>query len=162
MPVKVPDIDALNVAARVILLAEASAIHEPFLSRREDFGSDVLALLDQGRLVPATDYVNAQRIRKMLVAEFHALFSEIDCLFTPTTPTTAPLIGQQQVQLGGRLMDTRLAATRLVRGINALGFPALSMPCGTSHDGLPIGLQIVGRPFEERLLLALGQALEAA
>jgi len=161
-PVKVPDMDALNDVGRIILLAEASAIHEPFLSRREDFGADVLALLDQGRLVPATDYINAQRIRKMLVAEFHALFSEIDCLFTPTTPTTAPLIGQQQVELDGEMMDTRLATTRYVRGINVLGFPALSMPCGKSPEGLPIGLQIVGRPFEEQLLLALGEALESA
>jgi aspartyl-tRNA(Asn)/glutamyl-tRNA(Gln) amidotransferase subunit A len=58
-------------------------------------------------------------------------------------------------------MDTRLATTRLVRGINVLGFPALSMPCGMSTQGLPIGLQMVGRPFEENLLLALGEALEA-
>lgn len=162
IPVKVPDIDALNDVGRIILLAEASAIHERFLSRREDFGADVLALLDQGRLVPATDYVNAQRIRKMLVEEFHALFSGIDCLFTPTTPTTAPLIGQQQVELDGQMMDTRLATTRPVRGINVLGFPALSMPCGNSAEGLPIGLQIIGRPFEEHWLLALGEELESA
>ena len=160
-PVQVPDIDALNDVGRIILLAEASALYQPYFSRREDFGADVLALLDQGRLVPATDYVNAQRIRKMLVAEFHALFSTIDCLLTPATPTTAPLIGQKQVELDGEMMDTRLATTRLVRGINVLGFPALSMPCGMSAQGLPIGLQMIGRPFEENLLLALGEALEA-
>ncbi len=159
-PVKVPDIDALNDVGRAILLAEASAMYQPYFSRREDFGADVLALLDQGRLVPATDYVNAQRIRKMLVNEFRALFSTIDCLLTPTTPTTAPLIGQKQVELDGEMMDTRLATTRLVRGINVLGFPALSIPCGNSAGGLPIGLQLVGRPFEERLLLALGDVLE--
>ncbi len=161
-PVKVPDIDALNDVGRIILLAEASAIYQPYFSRREDFGADVLALLDQGRLVPATDYVNAQRVRKMLVSEFRALFSTIDCLFTPATPTTAPLIGQKQVELDGEMMDTRLATTRLVRGINVLGFPALAMPCGKSAEGLPIGLQMIGRPFEENTLLALGEALEAA
>jgi aspartyl-tRNA(Asn)/glutamyl-tRNA(Gln) amidotransferase subunit A len=160
-PVQVPDIDALNDVGRIILLAEASALYQPYFSRREDFGADVLALLDQGRLVPATDYVNAQRIRKMLIAEFRALFSTIDCLLTPATPTTAPLIGQKQVELDGEMMDTRLATTRLVRGINVLGFPALSMPCGMSTEGLPIGLQMIGRPFEENLLLALGEALEA-
>jgi aspartyl-tRNA(Asn)/glutamyl-tRNA(Gln) amidotransferase subunit A len=159
--VKVPDIDALNDVGRVILLAEASAVYQPYFSRREDFGADVLALLDQGRLVPATDYINAQRIRKILVGEFHSLFSKIDCLLTPTTPTTAPLIGQKQVELDGEMMDTRLATTRLVRGINVLGFPALSMPCGKSAQGLPMGFQIIARPFEERLLLALGEALES-
>jgi len=159
--VRVPDIDALNDVGRIILLAEASALYQPYLSRREDFGADVLALLDQGRLVPATDYINAQRIRKMLVSEFCALFSTIDCLLTPTTPTTAPLIGQKQVELDGEMVDTRLATTRLVRGVNVLGFPALSMPCGHSAEGLPIGVQMIARPFEEHLLLVLGEALES-
>src|SRR5258706_956065 len=159
IPVRVPDVDALNAAGRVILLAEASALYAPYLHRRDDFGMDVLALLDQGLLVPAIDYVNAQRIRKMLAADFHALFKTIDCLFTPATATTAPLIGQKQVELDGEKQDSRLANTRLVRGINVLGFPALAIPCGESA-GLPIGLQIVGRPLEENLLLAMGEALE--
>ena len=160
IPVEVPDLDALNVAGRVILLAEASAVYEPYWERRQDFGADVLALLDQGRLVPATDYVNAQRLRRKMRNEFHALFRSIDCLFTPTTPITAPRIGQKQIELNGEIEDTRLAATRFVRGMNVLGFPALSMPCGKSREGLPIGLQIIGRPFEEGLLLSLGAALE--
>ena len=159
-PVRVPDVDGLNAAGRVILLAEASALYEPYWARREDFGSDVLALLDQGRMVAATDYVNAQRLRRSLLNDFHALFRDIDCLFTPTTPITAPRIGQKQVELDGEMHDTRLAATRFVRGINVLGFPALSLPCGASHEGLPIGLQMIARPFEENLLLMLGDALE--
>ena len=64
------------------------------------------------------------------------------------------------MEIDGKFEDSRLANTRLVRGINVLGFPALSIPCGKSV-GLPIGLQIVGRPFEENLLLALGEAFEA-
>ena len=161
VPVQVPDIDALNSVGRVILLAEASALYEPYIHRRADFGDDVLALLDQGRLVPATDYVNAQRLRKKLLGEFHALFRKIDCLFTPASATTAPRIGQKQVELNGEMHDTRLATTRLVRGINVLGFPALVIPCGQS-EGLPIGLQMIARPWEENLLLSLGEALEKA
>jgi aspartyl-tRNA(Asn)/glutamyl-tRNA(Gln) amidotransferase subunit A len=158
--VRVPDVDALNAAGRVILLAEASALYEPYWSRRDEFGDDVLALLDQGRLVPATDYVNAQRLRRVLLKDFHALFTQIDCLFAPTTAITAPRIGQKLVELDGQMVDTRLAATLLARGINVLGFPALSMPCATSREGLPIGLQMIARPREEALLLSLGQALE--
>lgn len=159
-PVGVPDVEALNTAGRVILLAEASALYEPYWARRDDFGADVLALLDQGRLVPATDYVNAQRLRRALLKDFHALFASIDCLFTPTTPITAPRIGQKQVELDGQMVDTRLTTTRFVRGINVLGFPALSLPCGTSTAGLPIGLQMIARPYDEALLLSLGEALE--
>ncbi len=159
IPVQVPDVEALNRAGLVILLSEAAAVYQAHLARRADFGSDVLSLLDQGSLVPAADYINAQRLRKLLLAEFHALFEGIDCLLTPTTPITAPRIGQTEISLDGVAHDTRMLTTRLVRGFNVLGFPALSMPCGLSSEGLPIGLQIIGRPFEENLLLMLGEAL---
>jgi aspartyl-tRNA(Asn)/glutamyl-tRNA(Gln) amidotransferase subunit A len=159
IPVQVPDVEALNQAGLVILLSEAAAVHQAHLARRGDFGSDVLALLDQGSLVPAADYVNAQRLRKLLLAEFHQLFRGIDCLLTPTTPITAPRFGQTEITLDGVTHDTRMLTTRFVRGFNVLGFPALSIPCGESSEGLPIGLQIIGRPFEENLLLMLGEAL---
>lgn len=160
IPVRVPDVDALNAAGRVILLVEASALYEPYWARREDFGADVLALIDQGRLVPATDYVNAQRLRRALRKEFHELFTNIDCLFTPTSPIPAPRIGQKQVEIDGELQDTRIAATRFVRGMNVLGFPALSLPCGATQAGLPIGLQVIARPYEENVLFTVGEALE--
>ena len=160
VPIRVPDMDAINSASLVILLSEAAAVYEPYLDRQSEIGADVRALLYQGRLVPATDYVNAQRLRKVLAIEFRSLFRSIDCLFTPATPITAPRIGQHEVQIEGERVDTRLITTRFARGFNALGFPALAMPCGESPDGMPIGLQIVGRPFEENLLFALGEALE--
>lgn len=159
-PVRVPDVETLNAAGLMILLAEAAAVHQAHRARREDFGADVLALLDQGALVPAMDYVNAQRLRKRLLREFHALFRGIDCLFTPATPIAAPRIGQTEIELDGTKHDTRMLTTRFVRGFNVLGFPALAMPCGETGEGLPIGLQLVARPFEENLLLALGEALE--
>jgi aspartyl-tRNA(Asn)/glutamyl-tRNA(Gln) amidotransferase subunit A len=146
--------------ARVILLSEAAAVVTPHRDRRKLFGRDVLALLDQGRLVPAVDYVNAQRLRRSLRREFDRVWQEVDCILAPTTPATAPRIGESTVRLGGRDEDVRLAATRLVRGINALGLPALSMPCGLSGAGLPVGLQIVGPAFGEALVLKVGAALE--
>ena len=160
IPVRVPDIDALNTVGLVILLSEAAAVHQTHLHRRGDFGADVLALLDEGSLIPAVDYVNAQRQRKLLLDEFHKLFHDIDCLFTPSTPITAPRIGQTEIALDGAQYNTRILTTRFARGINVLGFPALSIPCGTSAEGLPIGLQMIARPFEENLLLGLGEALE--
>jgi aspartyl-tRNA(Asn)/glutamyl-tRNA(Gln) amidotransferase subunit A len=160
IPVQMPDVEALNRAGLVILLSEAAAVHHAQRHRGGDFGSDVLALLDQGSLVPAADYINAQRLRKLLLQEFHSLFRGIDCLLTPTTPITAPQIGQTEITLDGVTHDTRMLTTRFVRGFNVLGFPALSIPCGLSSEGLPIGLQIIGRPFEENMLLMLGEALE--
>ncbi len=159
-PVRLPDMTALNAVARIVLLSEASAVAEPFMQDRGQFGPDVLALLDQGRLVPATDYVNAQRLRRKMRGEFDRVWKEVDCLITPATPSPAPRIGDTTIRLGGRDEDVRLASTRLVRGVNALGFPALSLPCGLSASGLPVGMQIIGPAFEEALLLRVGAALE--
>lgn len=162
VPVTVPDIAALNTLARVILLAEAAAVMSPYLGDRSKFGPDVLALLDQGRMIPAADYINAQRLRRIAWREFASLWQRADCLLTPTTPIPAPRIGQTQVEFDGVSEDVRLAATRYVRAINLLGWPALSMPCGFSAAGLPLGLQILGKPFGEALILRVGAALEDA
>jgi aspartyl-tRNA(Asn)/glutamyl-tRNA(Gln) amidotransferase subunit A len=162
VPVRVPEIKALNTVSRLILLAEASTVLEPYLHRRDQFGPDVLALLDQGRLLAATDYVNAQRLRGLFQQQFRDLFEHIDCLFTPTVPIGAPRIGQKTVIIDGGEEDTRLASTRFVRAINVLGLPAISIPCGRSSEGLPASLQIVGGPFAERMLLRTAAALEDA
>ena len=162
VPVRIPDPEGLIAVARVILLAEASAVMQPHWNRREDFGPDVLTLFDQGRLVPATQYVNAQRVRREMIRNYAKLFDGIDVLFTPTTPMAAPRIGQTTVRLGDSDEDTRLSATRFMRGINVLGNPALSIPCGWSSTGLPFGLQLVGRPWGERMLLDCGAAMERA
>jgi aspartyl-tRNA(Asn)/glutamyl-tRNA(Gln) amidotransferase subunit A len=159
VPVTVPAPLDLIAVSRAILLAEATAVLSPYLHRREDFGQDVLALMDQGRLLPAPEYVNAQRVRRQLMREYARMFRDIDVLFTPTTPLPAPRIGQKTVMLGGSEEDTRLASTRLVRGINALGLPAISMPCGSSAEGLPIGLQIVGKPWAEKQIITVAAAM---
>jgi aspartyl-tRNA(Asn)/glutamyl-tRNA(Gln) amidotransferase subunit A len=159
-PVRLPDIPALNAVARIVLLAEASAVAETYPDDRSLYGADVRALLDQGRLVPATDYINAQRLRRKMRREFDQVWKQVDCLITPATPSPAPRVGDTTIRLGGRDEDVRLASTRLVRGVNALGYPALSLPCGLSASGLPLGMQIIGPAFEEALLLRIGAALE--
>lgn len=161
LPLRVPDIARLNTIGRIILLSEASATMESYLHRREEIGPDVLALLDQGRLIPASDYINAQRVRRLLQQEFHSVWKQVDCLLTPTAPTSAPRSGQSTIDLDGE-EDVRIASTRLVRGINVLGLPALSLPCGFDEQGMPLGLQIIGPSFQESLILRVGAALEDA
>jgi aspartyl-tRNA(Asn)/glutamyl-tRNA(Gln) amidotransferase subunit A len=160
--VRVPDVASLNAVGRVILLSEASAVYERFADRRSDFGADVRVLFDQGALLPATDYVNAQRLRRQFREEFLRLFDGIDLLLTPTAPTVAKRIGDTTITIRGVEEDFRLATTRLVRGVNVLGFPAISIPCGFGEGGMPIGLQLIARPFAERVLLAGAAALEDA
>lgn len=161
--VRVPDVDALNVVGRMLLLAEATSVHrENLLHRRADIGADVVTLLDQGRLIRGSDYVDAQRLRRIYIREFSKLWTSVDCIFTPTTPTPAPKIGQMTMQVGGVDEDVRLATTRLMRAINVLGIPALSIPCGFTKAGLPIGLQILGAPRAEDMILRAGAAIEDA
>lgn len=160
--VTVPDVAALNAIGRVILLSEASAVFESFSNRREEFGADVRVLFDQGVLLAATDYVNAQRLRGQFRDAFLRVFDGIDVLLTPVTPTVAKRIGETMIEVGGVPEDFRLATTRFVRGINVLGFPAISIPCGFGESGMPIGLQLIARPFGERTLLRAAAALEDA
>ncbi len=158
--VKLPDIAAINTAGRIILFAEASAWLEPYhLNRRADISPEVLALLDQGRMVSGTQYVNAQRARRQLSREFAKVWKKVGVLFTPTIPMGAPPIGASTVVLGGVEEDVRAATTRFVRAINVLGLPAVSVPCGMTDENLPVGVQIIGPPFGERRVLSAGAAI---
>ncbi len=160
--VGLPDMEALNTVARTILLAEATAVYRRRMARRDLFGDDVFALLEQGLLITGPDYVDAQRLRLPLCREFRAVFDKVDFLFAPATPMSAPRIGQSEVELGGRRMDTRLATTRTMRAINVTGLPAMSLPCPVPKGALPIGLQIVGKALDEARLLSFAAAVEDA
>ena len=140
-------------------MAETAALYMNHTDPSE-FGADVWTLIEQGRRLLAHEYVNAQRIRTLFRHEFDALWQKIDLLVTPTTPVVAPLVTEDVVQIGSESEDTRLATTRLVRSINLLGEPALSLPCGQAANGMPVGLQLIAPPFREPELLQVGKTLE--
>jgi aspartyl-tRNA(Asn)/glutamyl-tRNA(Gln) amidotransferase subunit A len=156
VPITVPDPAEINTIGRVILLSEASAVLQPYLDRRDDFGADVLALVDQGLLVSASDYIDAQRLRKLYQKRWAKLWDQVDVIFTPTTPIHPPRIGQTEVDHE----DVRLASTRFVRPFNVLGLPALSIPLKSLNVGdLPSALQIAGPPSGEVVLLAFAESI---
>ncbi|HEX4232060.1 MAG TPA: amidase [Bryobacteraceae bacterium] len=155
------DFNEVNMAARVIQMAEVAALYAG-CNDSSLFSRDVWALIQQGRMIAGHEYVNAQRLRTVFRHEMNALWSQVDLLFSPTTPITAPLIEESMVTINGRPEDVRMASTRLVRGLNFLGEPALSMPCGRTAQGLPIGLQIIGPPFTEPQLLQAARTLETS
>lgn len=160
--VTVPDMEALRSAAGTCLLVEAASALRPFLDRRADFSADVLPKLDQGKAIPAIDYIEAQRVRRRIGRQFARLFDKVDCIFTPATPMTAPKIGQTTLEIRGVAEEVRNAATRFTRGMNALGLPAISIPCGFDRSGLPIGLQIIAAARQEDRLLHAAAAMEDA
>lgn len=158
--IQVPDIHRINAAARVVQYAESASVYANYKDPRQ-FGADTWALLEQGKLVAGHEYVSAQRLRSVFRRQFDALWNDIDVLVTPTTPITAPLSEAKTVEIDGETEDTRMATTRLVRAVNFLGNPALSLPCGKDSNGMPIGLQLIGPRFSEPLLLQVGSLLEA-
>jgi aspartyl-tRNA(Asn)/glutamyl-tRNA(Gln) amidotransferase subunit A len=161
--IDVPDIDEFNTIAQLILLAEAASVHHRRVEQRpEDFGEDVRALLQTGRFVLATEYLDAQRRRREFIAAFNRLLAEVDVIVTPTIPIKAAKIGQKTVSLGGQEVDARLGTTRFMRALNLAGLPLLSVPCGFDAQGMPIGLQIIGRLFDEAGILEIGHAFERA
>ena len=157
-------IDRLPEAARaasIILFAEAGASLEKWhRTQPDDLGDDVRARLDDAAQVRASDYLKALRVRRKVVAVFREVFRSVDALVTPQLPVTAPLIEERTVTIGGRVEPVPAALTRFTRVYNLTGMPALSICCGYSTQGLPIGLQIAGRPFDEEMVLRVGDAYE--
>jgi aspartyl-tRNA(Asn)/glutamyl-tRNA(Gln) amidotransferase subunit A len=142
----------------LVTAAEAAAFHQQRLEERPgDFSDQVRTRLQLGLQTRAVDYLRALDAQRRLAAELYRVYSEIDLLVTPTTPATASKI-EDELSSGG----VEASYARFTCPFNLTGQPAISLPCGFSKDGLPIGLQIVGRPFDEPTLLRIAHAYEQA
>jgi aspartyl-tRNA(Asn)/glutamyl-tRNA(Gln) amidotransferase subunit A len=160
-PVNLPDYAGVTAAARIVQMAEAGALYVNYQDPTM-FGADVWANVTQGREIMGHEYVNAQRLRGVYRKQFDQLWNNVDIIVSPTTAITAPLLTETTVQIDGQAEDVRLASTRLVRGWNFLGEPAMSIPCGHDSRGLPVGLQLVSKPFSEPRLLQIAKTMERA
>jgi aspartyl-tRNA(Asn)/glutamyl-tRNA(Gln) amidotransferase subunit A len=155
--VVLPGIDDAMAAQQIISLAEASAYHEPDITGRPDaFGADVRERLQIGLTLRAVDYLHAQRVRSQAIQAVRALLRRVDLLVTPATAAVAAPIDGADANL------LRAAMTRCSAPFNLTGLPALALPCGFTAAGLPVGLQLVGRAFDEATVLRAGHAFEAA
>ena len=159
--VTIPHLEEGAAAALITLSAEAASSLEEFYHTRPDLGADIRGRLGLGALFPATSYIKAQRVRRHLQQGFRDAFRKVDVLVTPTLPITAPRRDATSVSIDGVSMPIIPALTRLTRLYNFVGLPAITVPCGFSLDGLPIGLQLAGKPFAEATILRLAHAYEA-
>ena len=161
--VGVPNVWETLHAQRLTLAAEAYAVHEERL--RSDpglFDDQGLERLLKGEELRAYRYANAQRRRLLSRREFEEVLKDVDVILTPSIPIPATEIGQRQVSINGHDEGVYSALTRLTGPTNMNGLPSLSVPCGTTEAGLPIGLQLIGRAFEEATLYRFGHAHERA
>ena len=161
--VEIPNLwDTLH-AQRLVLAAEAYAVHEERLETDPDrFDDHGLERLLNGENLKAYRYANAQQRKLRSGQEFANVLREVDVLLTPTVPIPAPEIGQRETTIDGYEEAVYSALTRLTGPTNLNGLPSLSVPCGTTTSGLPVGLQLIGRPFGEATLYRFGRAYELA
>jgi aspartyl-tRNA(Asn)/glutamyl-tRNA(Gln) amidotransferase subunit A len=152
--VALPHAAAARIAQRVIMLGEAYAYHQADLARQpHKYGKYTRRQVLQGALYSAADYVQAQRMRSIVVAEVREVMQDVDVLITPTSVTVAPIFE-------GYDPDSMRRAPSYMAMWNVTGQPAASVCCGFSTEGLPIGLQIVGKPFDEATVLRVGDAYQ--
>ncbi len=159
----IPVLEYCLTISGTILITEAAELHlEHLRDRADDIGADVRARLELGALTPATDYLKAQRARAVFNRQVAEAMQRYDILLAPSVPIGAPRIGERTVLVNGRAEPALSLLSRLTRPFNLGGVPTISVPCGFTPAGLPIGVQMAGRPFQEATVLRVAHAYEQA
>ncbi len=138
-----------------MLAVEAAAFHKRWMIERpQDYGPQVLMRLQNGLAIPAISYLKAMRWRGPALAGYLAAVAGTDAVIAPVAPVPAPTLAESDVgnSLNAEAVIQRL--TRFTRPINYLGLPSLSIPTGFTRSGLPVGMQLIGRAFDEAMLPA--------
>ncbi len=165
--ISLPLLNETEDAGNQIAWAEATHYHQQagwFPSRAGDYGDDVRSRLEMGSKVSATVYLSALELREKFIQQYHLALEDAraDALAVPTTPIVAPLIGQETIRLGDQDHSTRALLLRANRPANLAGVPAISVPCGFTPAGLPVGLQLIGAISREHPLLKIAHVFEHA
>jgi aspartyl-tRNA(Asn)/glutamyl-tRNA(Gln) amidotransferase subunit A len=150
-------------AATDLSLSEALHVHQRagyFPEHAADYGPEVRQRIESGAKVSAVRYLAALDLRKRLLGEFAAAFEEVDAIVAPSLPVPAPPIGADTLKIDGQEVGTRPAIVGQSRPANFTGLPAISVPCGFTRAGLPIGLQLIGRVFDEVTVLRIAASYE--
>jgi Asp-tRNA(Asn)/Glu-tRNA(Gln) amidotransferase A subunit family amidase len=163
--VSVPFIAESEDAGNQIAWAEATHYHQQagyFPARAAEYSDDVRKRLEMGAQVSATAYLRALDTRRKFQSDFGAALAHAgaSALVVPTTPITAPRIGEEKTRVGAEELPTRALLLRLNRPANLAGVPAISVPCGFSPDGRPIGLQFIGAEWSDSGVMAIAAAFE--
>src|SRR5712664_3682910 len=164
--VSVPLLNETEEAGNQIAWAEATHYHQQsgwFPSRAADYGEDVRTRLEMGTKVSATAYLQALESRDKFIRQVHLAMTEIqiDALVAPTTPIVAPLMGEESTPIRNASHPTRALLLRLNRPANLAAIPAVSVPCGFTSAGLPVGLQLIGTAASELTLLRIAEVAQA-
>lgn len=150
------------VSTAILAADAACSLRDLALQHGPMIDKSVRARIESGFFIPVTRYLQAQRARALFNRQSYDLLKQVDILAGPTVPVTAPTIGEKEVQVGDTRMPTGAALVQYTRAFNLNGLPTISVPCGFSNAGLPIGLQLAGRAFEDAVVLRVAHAYEQA
>jgi aspartyl-tRNA(Asn)/glutamyl-tRNA(Gln) amidotransferase subunit A len=148
---------------RAIRLGESAATHDEWMasSRRQEYGEDVIRMLEKGQEITAVKYINAlHKWRQEIKNAFLKAMSEYDALLVPTTNIPAPFLNQKEVNIEGKTIEVYLSLSKLTTVFDITGLPALNIPAGFVDSKLPVGVQLVGRPFDESRMLKIAYTYE--
>ena len=147
----------------IILAVEAATYHAPWLrTRPDDYGTQVRNRLQNGLAYSAVEYLEALRWRAHALEAHLLAIRKCDAVLAPVSRAVAPTLAESDVGGAGNAEAIIQGITRFMRPINYLGLPALVVPAGFGQRNLPIGLQIIGRPFNDEILAAFGIAFQGA
>jgi aspartyl-tRNA(Asn)/glutamyl-tRNA(Gln) amidotransferase subunit A len=159
--VELPDQRQLTAACQLVLAVEAAAFHKRWLVERpQDYGPQVLMRLQNGLAISGVTYLETMRWRGSALSAHLAAVAGVDAVIAPVAPVAAPTIAESDVGNSPDAESVIQRLTRFTRPINYLGLPALSMPAGFTRGGLPVGMQLIGRSFDEAMLLRIGAAFQ--
>ena len=160
------DVPALDDAWEIssgILGPEAAAYHQQWMEERQgDYDPQVLRRLQNSVNTLAVDYIDAKRRKALFTEQYNHVMSGLDVLISPTEPITAPKLGEDTVVINGEEKPTLNQLVLLNRPFNLTGMPSISVPCGFDEQGLPVGLQIAGKLYDEAMVLKVAYAYEQA
>jgi Asp-tRNA(Asn)/Glu-tRNA(Gln) amidotransferase A subunit family amidase len=158
--ITIPGLDAMRMAHVVTILAEMVTSMDNFPQNRGDFAASVRINLVLGRAFTAEDYVKAQRLRTRAMTTFSQVLKNVDAIITPATAMTAPLIPGAAEPIDWSDLSSTTEVMRFAFSGNLAGLPAISFPAGYDEKGLPIGMQAMGRHWEENVLLRIAYSAE--
>jgi aspartyl-tRNA(Asn)/glutamyl-tRNA(Gln) amidotransferase subunit A len=160
--INVDGTDKIFETWRAIRLGESAATHNDWMiSRRQDYGEDVRIMLEKGLEITAVHYINAlHKWRQEIKDAFLKAMAECDALLVPTTIIPAPFLDQKEVKVEGKAIEVYLSLNRLTTVFDITGLPALNIPAGLVDSKLPVGVQLVGRPFDEARMLKIAYTYE--
>lgn len=156
------DINLINSLAQLVMCVEAATVHQQWLkTRRDDYAEVVRSRIEPGLFIPATRYCEALALRSGIVRSFlNTCMGDADVIHLPAVCVAVPTIRETTEDEPGAVAKRLSALTHCTRGINYLGLPAVSVPAGFTRNGMPMAFQLVGRPFDEGLLLKVADAYQ--